>query len=382
MERVYLSACSEYKYTEVEKSVFECLDGLEGTREKIVKGSFVLVKVNLLTKKNPEEAVTTHPFVAEAIVRYFQALGCRVMIADSPGGYYSEKILKSIYNTSGMTGVAERTGCELNYDISSVDITFQDAKMLKYMQIIKPVEDADFIISASKLKTHTMMTYTGAVKNLFGVIPGVIKADYHLKMNDVDNFAEHLIDICEYVKPTISVMDAIEGMEGNGPSSGDVRRVGAVIASLSPYALDTIATSLVGIDPMIVPTIRTAANRNIFSGKMKDVEIAGSRFESFKIKPFKLPDSVMHINFAGNRFPNIFESFLLNTIRPKPEFNFDICTSCGECKRSCPPGVIDMKTGKPVVNLDRCIRCFCCHELCPQKAVTVKRHWLHRLLIK
>ena len=121
------------------------------------------------------------------------------------------------------------------------------------MQIIKVAEDVDFIVSAAKLKTHAMMTYTGAVKNLFGIIPGITKADYHFKMNDVDNFAAHLVDICEYAKPLFSVIDGVEGMEGDGPSAGEKRHVGIIMASEDPYALDYSALRLIGINPRKVP---------------------------------------------------------------------------------------------------------------------------------
>ena len=144
-----------------------------------------------------------------------------------------------------------------------LEISNPDAKRLKSMQIIKIAREVDFVVSAAKLKTHGMMTYTGAVKNLFGVIPGLVKADYHLRLNSVDNFADHLVDICEAVKPVFSIIDGIDGMEGDGPSAGEKRHVGLIMASDSPYALDEVASSIIGIEPMMVPTVR-AAKRNLF----------------------------------------------------------------------------------------------------------------------
>lgn len=381
MNTVSIVRCEDYKFENVKKAVYEVLYGIDTIKLNITKGSRILIKTNLLMRKNPEDAVTTHPAVVEAIVRYLQDMGCSVIIGDSPGGPFTEWNLKSVYKAAGMFEVAERTGCELNFDTSVLEISNPNAKRLKSMQIIKIAREVDFVVSAAKLKTHGMMTYTGAVKNLFGVIPGLVKADYHLRLNNADNFADHLVDICETVKPVFSIIDGVDGMEGDGPSAGEKRHAGLIMASDNPYALDTMASSIIGIEPMTVPTIRAASLRNLFSGNLKDIDINGVRLDEIRIVPFKLPKS-HNANLIGGRVPKVFESMVLNTLRPKPVFNHEICISCGDCKRSCPPGIIDMSSGKPVPDLSKCIRCFCCHELCPKKAVDIRRHWLYDKVLK
>jgi uncharacterized protein (DUF362 family)/Pyruvate/2-oxoacid:ferredoxin oxidoreductase delta subunit len=381
MNTVSIVRCEDYDFENVKKAVFEALDAIAAIKLNITKGSKVLVKTNLLMRKSPEDAVTTHPAVVEAIVRYLQDMGCKVVIGDSPGGPFTQGSLKAVYKAAGMVEVAERTGCELNYDTSVLEISNPDAKRLRTMQIIKIAREVDFVVSAAKLKTHGMMTYTGAVKNLFGVIPGLIKADYHLRLNSVDNFADHLVDICEAVKPVFSIIDGVDGMEGDGPSAGEKRHVGLIMASNSPYALDGVASKIIGIESSLVPTIKAASLRNIFDGDLKKVEIRGVQLQELNIEPFKLPKSI-NVNFIGGRVPKVFEKVVLNNLRPKPVFNYDLCVSCGDCKRSCPPGIIDMSSGKPVPDLSKCIRCFCCHELCPKKAVDIKKHWLYERILK
>ena len=381
MIEVSIVRCQDYEYEKVEKAVFQSLDTLKGLKDKIKPGSKALVKVNLLKKNNPEDAVTTHPAVAEAIVRYLQSLGCIVTLGDSPGGPYTEWMLRGIYKATGMAEVARKTNCNLNYDVSVSEIHNDQGRMLKNMQVIKIAEDADFIVSAAKLKTHAMMTYTGAVKNLFGIIPGIVKADYHFKMNDIGNFAAHLVDICEYANPLFSIIDGIDGMEGDGPSAGDKRHVGIIMASENPYALDFSALRVIGIDPFLVPTIREAKDRSLFSFDDKDIVYTYSKPSEINIEPFKKPKS-LDVNFVGGRIPGYIEKWALNNLRPKPVFDPNICISCGICKESCPPKVINMDSGKPVVNLDKCIRCFCCHELCPKKAVHIKKHWVYDRLFK
>jgi uncharacterized protein (DUF362 family)/Pyruvate/2-oxoacid:ferredoxin oxidoreductase delta subunit len=381
MQKVSIVRCESYDQKQTRNAVFECLNRLELIRNKIKPGSKVLVKTNLLMRKNPEDAVVTHPAIVEAIVLYLQELGCQVIIGDSPGGPFTDWNLKSVYRAAGMFEVAERTGCELNFNTEVLEISNPNAKRLKTMQIIKIAREVDFVVSAAKLKTHGMMTYTGAVKNLFGVIPGLVKADYHLRLNDIDNFADHLVDICETVKPVFSIIDGVDAMEGDGPSAGEKRHTGLIMASENPYALDLVASKIIGIEPMIVPTIRAASQRNLLSGDLKYIDIKGVQLEEIKIEPFKLPKS-HDANLIGGRVPKSFEKIVLNTLRPKPVFNHDICISCGDCKRSCPPGIIDMSSGKPVPDLSKCIRCFCCHELCPKKAVEIKRHWLYDKILR
>ncbi|BBB90874.1 MAG TPA: DUF362 domain-containing protein [Methylomusa anaerophila] len=382
MYKVSIARCANYQYNEVEKSVFQCLDKIPEIKQKIKSQTKVLVKANLLRGNDPEDAITTHPGVVQAIVRYLQTLGCKVIIGDSPGSAlsYNEKLLHSVYKITGMIDVANTTGCELNYDSAVIEVVNRSAQGVKNMQIIKIVNDVDFVVSAAKLKTHVMMTYTGAVKNLFGVIPGRTKIDYHLRMNKADNFAALLVDICEYVKPVFSVIDAIEGMEGDGPAAGDKRHVGLILASENPYALDLAAIHAIGMDPQAVPTMVEAEKRNIFSNNLKNIEVKGVQLQEIQLKPFKYPVT-KSVNELGG-VPKFVENFVLNHMRPKPIFNYQTCVSCGLCVESCPPRAIKMLNNKPVLNSDRCIRCFCCHELCPQKAVHIKRNWLYEKILK
>lgn len=379
MSRVHITRCHEYNYEKVEKAVFECFEAYPEIRERLFEGARVLVKTNLLMRKSPDDAVTTHPMVVEAIVRYLQSLGCKPVIGDSPGGPFNEWNLKGVYKAAGMTAVAERTGCELNYDTDVVEVHNERAKLLKTMQIIKIAQDVDFVISAAKLKTHGMMTYTGAVKNLFGVIPGIIKAEYHFKMNSTANFAEHLVDICKHVNPVFSFIDAIEGMEGDGPSAGEKRHVGLLMGSTNPYTLDVAASSIMGINSQLIPTVVAAAERGFCEMAASGIETTGVSLKEIRVEPFKLPKSI-NVNFVGGRVPKFMESFITTTFRPKPVFDHEKCVGCEDCKRSCPPDIIKMVNGRPVPDLDKCIRCFCCHELCPIKAVDIKKHWLHEKL--
>lgn len=370
---VGLYHCEEYNVKDIQSILDKAFNANPHWLAGITTGSEVYLKLNLLMKKKPEDAVTTHPAVVEALVRILQSIGARVTIGDSPGGPYLPGRLKGIYRTCGMEEVAEKTGAALNYDVSETLVHFPEGKVSKAFYITSATAKADKIISLPKLKTHMMTKYTGAVKNLFGTVPGMRKADYHLKMTNLEDFCDMLVDLNLCVKPALHIMDAIVGMEGNGPSGGMPRHIGALLISSDPFALDIAAMSLVKIDPHSVSTVTKGAARGRV-GSLQDISIQGSDIESWDIKPFTAPKISGHVRFRG------IPEFLTRSIRPKPVFIEEKCKSCGDCVTNCPPGALTLVKGYPVVDLKKCIRCFCCQELCPQQAIIIKRNPLGKLL--
>ncbi|MHB8124387.1 MAG: DUF362 domain-containing protein [Desulfitobacteriaceae bacterium] len=378
---VVLKYCPDYT-TEVEAQLREGVKELGGMSAFVQPGQRVLLKVNLLMKKRPEEAVTTHPSVVEATVRLVQEAGGIPIIGDSPGGPYTQNALQSIYSRTGLLEVAQRTGAELNQDFGQTVQSFPEGLVAKSLTITNCVKEADVIITLSKLKTHGMMTFTGAVKNLFGVIPGLLKVEYHLKMPKIMDFAGLLVDIAQFIKPTLSIMDGIVGMEGNGPSAGQPRNIGALLLSTDPFALDVVAADLIGLKPEKVPTIRVARERGLTSS-LEEIDLKGDARSLWRIQKFIVPKTVS-VNFLERvPLPKNVSRFLLNRVRPRPVFYHDQCMGCSDCVNNCPPKALVMSDQKrPVVDLEACIRCFCCQELCPHQAVEIFRPWLGRKLLK
>lgn len=379
MGKVFVYSAKNYAYTEIKETVFRILhEG--GVKEKIPRGSKVVIKANLLMKKSPEDAVTTHPTVVRAIADFLIEIGAKPLIADSPAGPFTVSALSGIYEVSGMKEAADESSAQLNFDTGFREVLHSEALCLKKFDVINAVLDADFVISAAKLKTHGMMTFTGAVKNLFGVIPGLTKAEYHFKLTEREIFAHHLIDIERFVKPVFSIIDAVEGMEGNGPSNGIKRKVGLILGGENPYETDFVASKIVSIDSDLIPTLLLAEKRNLFS--RRDVLSEGVDYSKMEISPFQLPSS-MDIVFGLSKLPKPASRFLLSRLKSKPQFLHDRCIACGHCIRNCPPKIISMNAkNRPQANLQQCISCFCCHEVCPADAIEIKRPFLVRMMKK
>jgi uncharacterized protein (DUF362 family)/NAD-dependent dihydropyrimidine dehydrogenase PreA subunit len=351
------------------------LTNLGGIKKYVKPGDKVALKVNLLTEKRPEEATTTHPALVKALISIIQEAGGQALIIDSPGGNYTEKLLQRVYTISGLKQVAEETGAAMNFDLSEIEVANPQGKYLKHLSVLKPLIDADLVISMPKLKTHGMMVYTGAIKNLFGAIAGLRKAEFHLRMPSYEDFADALIDIFLSVKPRLSIMDAVVGMEGEGPSAGHPRSIGLIIASEDGFALDRVALNVIGADPMSIPIIKQGVQRGLCRADLQDVEVIGEKVEEVKMKSFDIPQ--LKAKGVGQ-----VNGPVADLIKPKPVFDHKKCIGCADCAKNCPAHTIKMQNKRPVVDLSQCIRCFCCQELCPAKAIHIHRSKIGGALFK
>lgn len=380
MSIVSLTTCANYEESSVIKATEEMIEHMGGLSKYFTPGDKVLLKVNLLMKKSPEEATTTHPMVVKVFAEQLRNYGCHVIIGDSPGGPFDLKSLQGIYKACGYTDILSEN-IVLNENVNVTEVSHTDGKLLKKMTLIEVLRDVDQVVSFSKLKTHGMMKFTGAVKNMFGIVPGLIKAEYHFKMPKTDDFADMLVDLCEYAKPVLSIMDGIVAMEGAGPSAGTPRPIGVLLASDNPHALDVAAVGLVGIDPETVPTLLAAKNRGLVDFDLKGISVVGDPAEKFIQKDFDAPE-IRSVDLLEGILPGFLRKGVEKLVKPKPIINMAACIGCGECARLCPPQTIEMKGRQPVIHLKNCIRCYCCQELCPKKAVDIHRPLLLRIMTK
>ena len=258
---VAISKIDEYDLVKATNALSDAIEKAGGL-DFIGKGTRVAVKLNLVSMMKPEAAATTHPVLVQALCNILTERGATVVLGDSPGGPFLKNYLQGVYQKTGIKEI-ESKNVGLNFDCSKKAADFKSAEKAKNFEYTAWLDDADVIINFCKLKTHGMMAMSAAVKNLFGAIPGTFKPEYHFRYPNADDFADMLIDLNEYFSPSLSIVDAVVGMEGNGPTMGKPRKIGAVLCSRSPYALDDVCADIIGVSKDEVPTIKRAKERNL-----------------------------------------------------------------------------------------------------------------------
>jgi uncharacterized protein (DUF362 family)/Pyruvate/2-oxoacid:ferredoxin oxidoreductase delta subunit len=369
--QVAMARCGEYDPAAVFAAVSSAIDLLGGMGSFIKPGERVLVKPNLLKGSPPGRAVTTHPEIVRAVIRLVRQAGARALVGDSPG----TGDLRKVAERAGILAVIEEEGAAL--------VDFDDAVVLKgqgrfqRFEVARAAFEADAIINLPKLKTHGMTVLTGAVKNLFGCIPGKRKVQWHFNTGvDHDSFTRMLVELSQALRPRLTVMDAVVGMEGNGPGSGDPRRIGLILAGSDPVAVDVVSGNLVGLAPEELPVVRAAAKAGIGASSMADIQVLGEDPASLSIPDFRLPPRE-HTEW---QLPDWARRRLKNALTTRPVIDHQACVQCGICSNDCPQQVISTEGGELHIDYRKCIRCFCCQEFCPQGAITVGQGWLLKLI--
>ena len=383
--QVYAASCPDY--SQAEGAIRALVAQMGGMGRFVRPGERIVLKANLLRAAPPESAICTHPAVVEAVAKLVKEAGGTPVICDSPGGaLHKEAVLRSLYEKTGMAAAAAAAGAELSMDSSTRTVSLPEGKVLRQAEIITPVAEADGVIDLCKMKTHVLMSMTGAVKNLFGVIPGLSKVGYHATHPDHATFADVLLDLTGYVKPRLSLMDGILAMEGDGPgSSGTPRQAGLLLAAANPLALDTAAGAIMNLPRQDNPVLLAAERRGLTPCRMEDVELIGGTAEELRMADYKFPASTKSnlMDFLGP-LARPAERLCKKALSQTPRIDGAKCVGCGICAKSCPGQAIAMTApGKKArISQKACIHCYCCHELCPQKAVELHQSWLGRLLTK
>ncbi len=379
MELVAVKKCSSYNDYLVKRKLKELFQLLGGIEQFVSEGDSVLLKVNLLMGKSPEEAVTTHPLVVKNLADLLLKAGAgEVIIGDSPGSPFKKTILKNFYKQSGLTGAAEAEGVKLNYDLGHKEMSWTRGKVSRSFPVCNFVQKADVIINLPKLKTHGLTRMTGAVKNIFGVVPGLIKSEYHMNMREVSLFSDMLIDLALFIDPDLNIIDGITGMDGAGPSGGEAHDFGYLLGAESPFALDTAASYLMGIQsPDRLPMIKNAGQRGLVS-RLEELKLCGD--ELVPDLDTEVPPGREDTNLLENRLPDIISHFVLRLLRSHPEIIKGRCVLCGACVDSCPADTIYPEEKSVKIDYEDCIRCFCCQEVCQYEAVRINRSLLGRLI--
>ena len=365
---VSIVKCLDYDEGEVLKGLRKAIGLLGGIGHFVQKGNRVLLKPNLLYGKAAERAVTTHPSIVKGMIKIVREGEGIPFIGDSPsvGG------LVRTAEKAGIKRVADEMNCPLVQFDRPVLSPKGAGKHFKQLEIDQAILDVDVIINLPKWKTHVNTLLTLGVKNLFGCIPGPRKALWHLRAGEDQRlFAQVLVDLYQVVKPSLTLLDGIVGMEGNGPNSGHPIPLGLILASNDALGIDQVVCDLLGISRKALLTNRVALEQGI--GR-DGIEVLGEKVEDVRVPHFQFPP----LSGADWNLPGFIRRALKNALSTKPVIEDEKCVLCNRCAEICPPKALDRKEKGLIFDYGKCIRCFCCHEVCAEGAIEIEQGWALR----
>jgi len=326
-----------------------------------LKGQKVFIKPNVLRASEAREGIVTHPAVLQAVVEKVKTMQpAQVVVGDNPGLFNYGANEESFWKT-GLMEAAQ--GCYRNIGNNAVRVNFNPAFMAS-VSLSREIHDADIVISLPKFKTHGLTVLTGGIKNSYGYLPGAQKALLHRLAGSPERFHDLVVEVFKLRVPDLFILDAVVGMEGNGPASQDLRDIGLLLAADNAVALDAVMAVMMGLDPGRLRFLRKAWEDGLGEYDIRKIEILGD------LKPlpdFKLPPMG---GSAVQNNPAVQERIEARTLL-RPQADSALCTGCGTCVEQCPVSALAMNENLPEVDADTCITCFCCQEICPEKAIAL-----------
>lgn len=324
-------------------------------------GKKVLVKPNVLRAARPSEGITAHPALLWAVVSCLKKRGpAQIIVGDNPG-LMSYGANEASFRQCGLLEAAQ--GHYQNIGLEALERDFDPAYLPK-VSISRAVAEADVFISLPKFKTHGLTMLTGAIKNSYGILPGAQKARLHRQAGTPERFHELVVEVFRLRVPDLFIVDAVVGMEGNGPASPDLRHIGKVLAADNAVALDAVMARMMGLEPGLLRFLQKARELGLGDYHAGAIEVIG---ELEVIPGFKLPP----LSGEAISKSEVIQGLLQSRAGLRPQADPDKCTACGYCVEHCPAGALGMDEGLPRVDAQACIVCFCCQEMCPEKAITL-----------
>jgi len=301
MVTVSLLKAQSYDRPALTAALERVLDPLGGMAAFVKPGDRVLLKPNWLTGARPTKECTTHPEIIYGVAQMVQAVGGQPFVGDSPA-------------FGSAQGVARANGCWERLQALQVPIVeFQGQRYqtvsddFNHLRLSREAMGADVVINLPKVKSHLQLTLTLGVKNLFGCVPGKMKAWWHLEAGkDRDRFGQMLVETARAINPALTIMDGIVGHEGNGPSHGEPRPLEVLAAATDVFALDRVLVDLLRVNPSTVPTL-VASRRLGLCPDWEGIQFPLLSPEAWEITDWQLPETLMPIDFG---LPRILRSTL------------------------------------------------------------------------
>ncbi len=366
--KVSLRGIHKYRSGILHQALVQALSLLGGLENIVRPGSHVFVKINHLSPPSPpEEAIVTHPAFTREVLLLLKDMGCTITVGDD-----IQAKQKNGFQISGYRELCNELGIRLvNLKETGFRRIRLEGKVLKEAFVSPLVLESDYLINLPKLKTHSFTVFTGAVKNMYGIIPHGLRSSYHRQFFKNELFSQMLVDIFSCAPPNLNIMDAIVAMEGEGPSAGNPKRVNLILASLDAPALDAVASKIIGLDPFDVLTTQFASERGLGTGQLEKIDILGEKIQDVRVKDFR--QSSIAVGLIRRRIPAFLHAFVQDQLILMPEIIKKRCTGCWECVDICPAGAARKQDKAASIDRSCCIHCMCCHEVCRFHAVKLKQ---------
>ena len=367
--KVALVRCVDYTALSVEQAIRQAISFLGGIDRFINPNSSVLIKPNLLMAQEPDTGIDTHPEFVRAVIHLLKDIDSRIYLGDSSSALHGEgEDIRLVWEKSGIKQIAEQEGVEL--------VAFTESRWQDKFPLTNWLTKVDYLVSLPKLKTHNLTILTGAIKNLFGLIPGKYKIELHKRYFAPRDFAGMLVDLYEICRPALTIVDGILALEGDGPArKAERRELGLVAAGVDCVAIDSVLALIMGLKPEDILTTQEASGRNLGNAWAGNIQILGEELGSFSGAPFKLPKATL-----AYKIPRPVQELARALIRFYPRIDKRLCLGCQACIGICPQKAIKQTGDKISIDYRNCIACFCCQEACPAGAISTEASLLARLL--
>ncbi|MFM7426548.1 MAG: DUF362 domain-containing protein [Elainella sp.] len=305
--KVSLIRATSYDSAALTQSIQDLLAPLGGISAFVKPGDRVLLKPNLLTGARPGRECTTRPEVVYCVAQLVQAAGGQPFIGDGPAFGSA----RGVALANGYEAIVEELKLPIidfqgrRYETAEQTSAGFNKPEFSHLLLSKEAMEADVVINLPKVKSHVQLTLTLGVKNLFGCVPGKMKAWWHLEAGkDSQRFGTMLVETARTISPELTILDGIIGHQGNGPSQGEPRSLGLLAASSNVFALDRAMLEILATDPAQVPTV-AASQRLGLCPKLSEMQFPLLSPSELRVEDWKLPDHLMPIDFG---LPRVLKS--------------------------------------------------------------------------
>jgi glutaminyl-tRNA synthetase len=307
MEKVVIQRCAGYGVSLEEniRTAFSCCFGR--MQDAIRPGDKVLLKPNLLLKDLAGSCVNTNPLFVRAVANIVKDAGGLPFVGDSPAFGTARQVAAGC----GLLRLLEKEG------IPVVSLK-RNRRYGRNVRITRSIDDFDSIINLPKLKAHGQMLFTGAVKNLYGMVSGKVKAWRHLTARSSrEKFSLMLLGICEQVRPCFTLVDAIDIMEKTGPRNGVLKNAGLIFAGINCISIDRVICEVFSVDAQKVPLLYAAQKYGFAGGRLSDIQIAGVPVSRVRRDDCIFPTVLDDISFS---FSKVIKSIMRHVLTLSQQF--------------------------------------------------------------